>query len=196
MTHQYSAENHDWDLTLRAAWSLLMTGQVVKYLPTPGTIPEKQFSCFLGSMLLSFSSIESFSVSVAFSMPRVERFKSFDFERYRRAPQFWTKIEMICEAIPHPIDKSHGLFQIIRSMQNWRNLVTHSKPYGIGKTEIEVTTESIFKLHQPFRGQEYSHQVNLDNARKFYETAGDYVKLITELTGINPRAHATYQQVP
>ncbi len=27
MPHQYSGENHDWDLTLRAAWCLLIMGQ-------------------------------------------------------------------------------------------------------------------------------------------------------------------------
>jgi len=192
MPHQYSAENHDWDLTLRAAWSLLMSGQAVQHLPTPGSAAEKQFSCFLGSMVLSFSAIESFSASVAFSMPRVERFKSFDFERYRRTTQFWSKIEMLCEGIPYPIDKSQGLFQVIRVMQDWRNLVTHSRPYAIENTEIENTTDAPLKLHKSFHDQEYTRRVNLDNAKKFYLTAVKYTELITELTGINPRAMASY----
>jgi hypothetical protein len=161
MPHQYSSENHDWDLTLRAAWSLLMSGQAVKYLPTPGTVEEKEFSCFLGSMLLSFSAIESFSASVAFSMPRIERFRNFNFERYRRTMQFWNKIEMLCEAIPYTIDKSQGLFQFIRTMQEWRNLVTHSRPYEIKKTEIENTTDAPLSLHKPFLDQEYTWRVNM-----------------------------------
>ena len=192
MPHQYSAENHDWDLTLRAAWSLLMSGQAVEHLPTPGTEREKEFSCFLGSMLLSFSAIESFSASVAFSMPGVETFKHFDFERYRRTRHFWRKIEMLCESIPYTIDKSQGLFQVVRTMQDWRNLVTHSKPYKIDRTEVENTTDAPLKRHGPFRGHDYVRSVNLENAKKFYLTAVDYTKLLTELTGIEPHASATF----
>jgi hypothetical protein len=192
MPHQYSAENHDWDLTLRAAWSLLMSGQAIKYLPTPGTVAEKEFSCYLGSMLLSFSAIESFSASVAFTMAREERFRDFDFESYRKARQFWRKLEMICAAIPYTIDKSGGLFQMIRTMQDWRNLVTHSRPYEIETTEIENTTDAPLKLHEPFHHQEYTRRVNLEHAKKFYLTAVDYTKLITEITGIEPRATATF----
>lgn len=192
MPHQYSAENHDWDLTLRAAWSLLMSGQAVSYLPTPGTQREKEFSCFLGSMLLSFTAIESFSASVAFSMPRVEAFKHFNFEQYRRARHFWAKVELICAAVPYAIDKSQGLFQVMRTMQDWRNLVAHSRPYEIGPSEIENTTDAPLKLHKAFHNQEYTRRVNLENAKKFYLTAVDYTKLITKLTGIEPHASATF----
>jgi len=190
--HQYSAENHDWDLTLRAAWSLLISGQAVGHLPTPGTPREKEFSCFLGSMLLSFSAIESFSASIAFSMPQVENFKHFNFERYRRTRHFWNKLDMLCEVIPYTIDKSQGLFQDVRTMQDWRNLVTHSKPYKIERTEIENTTDAPLKLHTPFHGQDYARRVHLDNAKKFYLTAVDYTELLTRLTGIEPRATATF----
>lgn len=193
MPHLYSAENHDWDLTLRAAWSLLMSGQATKYLPTPGPQTEKEFSCFTGSMLLSFCSIESFSASIAFSMPREERFKDFQFELFRKIPRFWEKIELICEALNYSIDKSQGLFQIIKQMQDWRNLVTHASPYEIKQTEIANTTTESLKLHTPFHNKEYTRKVNLENAKRFYLAACDYVDLITKLSGIDPRASATYQ---
>jgi hypothetical protein len=192
MPHQYSAENHDWDLTLRAAWSLLISGQAVEYLPTPGTEAEKRFACYLGSMHLSFSAIESFLASVAFSMPREQRFSDFNFDRYRKTRQFWDKLEMICAAIPYKMDKSQGLFQVIRTMQDWRNLVVHSRPYEIAKIEIKDTTNAPLKLHEPFHGQEYTRRVNLEHAKKFYLAAVDLTKLITEQTGIEPHASATF----
>jgi hypothetical protein len=192
MPHVYSAENHDWDLTLKAAWSLLMTAQAVNHLPTPGPLSEKKFSACTGSMLLSFCAIESFSASVAFSMPRGERFKEFDFTRYKTTRSFWKKLQLLCDAIPHQIDRSQGLFQRIGEMQDWRNLVTHAAPYEIEKTNVENTTGEPNKLHAPFRAKQYVRRVNADNAKQFYRTALDYIDLIRELTGIEPRASATY----
>jgi hypothetical protein len=192
MPHEYSAENHDWDLTLRAAWSLLIAGQVPDQVQVPYSPNEKKFGCFTGSMLLSFCAIESFSASIAFSMPRESRFKDFDFSIYRQKRVFWEKIDMIFTAIPHPVDKSRGLFQAIGRMQDWRNLVTHSSPYEIAKTEIANTTGAPTKLHAPFRHKEYSRRVTLDDAKEFYATALAYVDLLRRLTGIDPRASATY----
>jgi hypothetical protein len=130
---EYFAENHDWDLTLRAAWSLLMLGQTQHNWREPISAREKEFSCLTGSMLLSFCAIESFSASIAFSMPREARFKNFDYDQYRKSSRFWTKIELIFGAIPYAVDKSRGLFQMVGQMQEWRNLVTHSSPYEIAK---------------------------------------------------------------
>jgi hypothetical protein len=190
MPHTYWAENHDWDLTLRASWSLLMLGQAADHLPTPSK--EKEFSCFTGSMLLSFCAIESFSASVAFSMPREERFKAFNFTRYRRTRSFWEKLRLLCDAIPYQIDRSEGLFLKIGEMQDWRNLVTHAAPYEIGKTSIANTTHEPLELHAPFHAKEYARRVNLGSAKKFYSTAFDYIALIQKLTGIEPHASATY----
>jgi hypothetical protein len=191
MSHNYSAENHDWDLTLRAAWSLVMMGQAAGHLPSGGNIKTREFASFTGSMLLSFCAIESFSASVAFSMPHEDRFKNFDFEKYHRTSRFWDKMEMLCNAIPYQIDKSQGLFQTIAEMQRWRNLVTHASPYRVEPTVIANTTDSP-RLHKPFHGREYTRRVNLENAKKFYECAFDYKELITQLTGIKPRAMAQY----
>ena len=192
MPREYSAQNHDWDLTLRAAWSLLMSGQAVNHLPTPGTPAEKEFSCYAGSMLLSFCAIESFSASIAFSMPNESRFKDFDFEKYRRTSRFWDKIELLCSAISYELDKSKGLFQVIGEMQDWRNLVTHASPYGIEKTFVADTTDAPRRLHTPFHKKEYTRRVELEHAKKFYLTACEYVDLITKISGIDPRASATY----
>jgi hypothetical protein len=192
MPHQYSAENHDWDLTLRAAWSLLMSGQAVNHLPTPGTPAEKEFSCYTGSMVLSFCAVESFSASIAFSMPKEQKFSNFDFDRYRRTFRFWDKVEQIFASIPYPVDRSQGLFQTINEMQEWRNLVAHSSPYEIETTTIQNTTDAPRRLHEPFYRKEYTRRVRLENAKQFYMTAINYIELLTSLTGINPRASATY----
>src|SRR4051812_23408848 len=108
---------------------------------------RETLASFSGSMLLSFCAIESFSASVAFSIPRDDRFKNFDFEKYRKLSRFWDKIELLFAAIPHPIDRSLGLFQKVGDMQDWRNLVTHASPYGIEKTSIPNTTTAPLKLH-------------------------------------------------
>ena len=192
MNHSYSAENHDWDLTLRAAWNLVMMGQAVSHLPTGGTTREREFASFMSSMLLSFCAIESFSASVAFSMPQGDRFSAFDFEKYNRTSRFWDKMEMLCGAIPYQLDKSKGLFQTIAEMQRWRNLVTHASPYRVEPTDIPNTTSAPRRLHKPLCGKEYTRKVNLENAKKFYECACNFVELITNLTGIEPRAMAQY----
>lgn len=94
MLHEYSAENHDWDLTLRAAFELFEVGRDMDQRPRTGNM-SMGFSAFTGSMLLSFSAIESFSASVAFSMPQTDKFKAFDFEAYRRERTFWGKLNML-----------------------------------------------------------------------------------------------------
>lgn len=185
---KYSAENHDWDLTLSAAGNLLMIGHALKDVPTTSTIRAQPFSCYVGSMLLSFSAIESFSASVAFSMPRVDRYRGFDYAKYRKASRFWVKIDMLCEAIEYVPDKSQGMFQFIGEMQNWRNLVTHSSPYRIEETTVANSTDASSKLHKPFHDKEYTRRVNLENATKFYLTAGEYIALLTKLSGMGPRA--------
>lgn len=192
MSHQYYAENHDWDLTLRGAWSLCMIAQTAEHLPTGGNLRERQFSSYLGSMLLSFCAIESFSASVAFSMPGTERFQDFDFDRYTRCSRFWDKLELLCSAAGYKIDKSSGLFQQIAEMQGWRNLVTHASPYRIGSTPVRDTTYAPRKLHAPFHARDYPNQVNLKNAKKFYHAAFEYIDLIKGLTDIDPRATAQY----
>jgi hypothetical protein len=192
MPHQYSAENHDWDLTLRAAWALAVAGQVQDQVETPYSSREKQFACFTGSMLLSFCAVESFSASIAFAMPKTGRFNDFDFEQYRRKRAFWDRIQQIFEAIPYTIDRSRGLFQKISQMQDWRNLVTHSTPYEIAKTEIADTTTAPTKLHVPLRHKQFSRRVKLENAQEFYRTSLAYIALLKDLTGLEPRASATF----
>lgn len=190
--HQYSAENHDWDLTLRAAWCLLMSGQSVNHLPHVVTPKENEFSCYTGSMVLSFCAIESLSASIAFSMPKETKFSTFEFEKYRRTFRFWDKIEQIFAAVPYTIDKSQGLFQTINEMQEWRNLVAHSSPYEIERTIVPNTMDAPLKLHEPFHRREYTRRVSLENAKKFYLTAVEYVDLLVSLTGIDPRASSTF----
>lgn len=83
LLYEYSAQNHDWDLTLHAAAELIKAGLIADKQPRAGTL-SMGFSFFTGGMVLSFAAIESFSASVAFSMPSHERFSDFDFLRFAR----------------------------------------------------------------------------------------------------------------
>lgn len=192
MPYKYSAQHHDWDLTLQASFETLEVAQLFSRQSERAT-PYTVFSLFTSSMLLSFCAIESFSASVAFSMPAIDRFKCFGFEDYRKSRRFWDKVEMLCGAIGVVVDKSEGLFQVIGEMQIWRNLVTHSVPYEIGEVTIENTTIEPRQLHRAYRDKEYVRSVDEANARKFYSTATQYVELISAESGINPRATNTYR---
>lgn len=192
MIYEYSAQNHDWDLTLHAAAELIKVGLVADKKPRAGSL-SMGFSFFTGGMVLSFAAIESFSASVAFSMPSHERFSKFDFQRYRSARRFWDKMEMLMSAADIEIDKSNGLFQHIGQMQEWRNLVTHASPYEIGPTAIEDTIGAPGKLHEKKKRLEYTRMADAENAKKFYQAALDFINLVTGQTCIDPRASAIFR---
>lgn len=191
MGHIYSAENHDWDLTLRAAHDLFQIGSAMDRHPRKGSM-SMGFSALTGSMLLSFSSIESFSASVAFCMPKVEKFAHFDFEKYRRTRQFWSKLELLFSETGQEMDKSKGLFQTVSDMQRWRNLVTHASPYRIEETEVENTTTAPGKLHKSGHVKEYTRLVDVKNAARFYKAAFEYIEYLKAGSGLEPRAMAAY----
>lgn len=151
------------------------------------------FSAFTGSMLLSFSSIESFSASVAFVMPQTDEFKDFDFEAYRRERTFWGKLGLLFAATSQTVDQSKGLFQTIVEMQRWRNLVTHASPYRIENVEIENTTTAVGRVHKPKHIKEYTRCVDLQTASKFYQTAFDYIEYLKAGSGLEPRAQAVFK---
>jgi len=192
LSYEYSAQNHDWDLTLHAAAELIKTGLIMDERLRTGTL-SMGFSFFTGGMVLSFAAIESFSASVAFCMASDARFSGFDFQRYRKAGRFWEKMEMLMSAAGIAVDKGSGMFHHIGQMQVWRNLVTHASPYEIEPTEIPNTVEAPLKLHQKNRHREYAGMADAKNAKKFYETAFAYIDLVKQRTGLDPRAMATYK---
>lgn len=192
MSYEYSAQNHDWDLTLHAAAELIKTGLIMDRRPMTGTL-SMGFSFFIGGMVLSFAAIESFSASVAFCMASDARFPGFDFQRYRKAGRFWEKMEMLMSAAGIAVDKGSGLFQHIGQMQDWRNLVAHASPYEIEATEIPNSVEAPRKLHQKRRHLEYTGMSDAKHAKMFYETAFTYIELIKKHTGLEPRAMASYK---
>lgn len=192
MSYEYSAQNHDWDLTLHAAAELIKAGLIADKRPRTGNM-LMGFAFFTGGMVLSVAAIESFSASVAFSMPSNERFAVFDFQRYRIARRFWDKMDMLMSAAGIEIDRSNGMFQRIGQMQEWRDLVTHASPYEIEPTEIENTTGAPGKLHQKKRHLEYTRMADPENAKRLYNTALAYIELVKERTGVDPRASATYK---
>ncbi|MFH1805231.1 MAG: hypothetical protein ABID63_10135 [Pseudomonadota bacterium] len=169
-----------------------MLAQAIKQIKDKDT-PVREFACLTGSMILLFSAIESYSTSVAFSLPKIDRFKSFDYDSYRQKRTFWEKLELLCDAVPIKVDKSEGLFQQIEKMRLWRNLVTHSSPYEIEPTKIENTVNETRKLHYPQRHKNYPQVTNLGNAKLYYNAAYDFIMIIKDKTGIEPRAKATYK---
>lgn len=194
MAWEYSAQNHDWDMTLYAAAELIKTGFIADKRPRTGNM-SMGFSFFTGGMLLSFAAIESFSASVAFMMPSTTGYESFDFKSYQSARRFWDKMGMLCEAAGIVADKSQGLFQRIEQMQQWRNLVTHAQPFEIEPTVIQSTTKEPSKLHKKHHRKDYIRSVSAEAAKSHYKTAVEFIDLIQEKTGIEPRASASYKNL-
>ncbi|MBN6729305.1 hypothetical protein [Burkholderia multivorans] len=192
MSYEYSAQNHDWDLTLYAAAELIKAGIEMDKRPKTGNM-SMGFSFFTGGMVLSFAAIESFSASVAFCMASDNRFAGFDFQRYRTARRFWDKMELLMSAAGIEVDKGSGLFQHIGQMQEWRNLVTHASPYEVEPTEIPDTVQAPHKLHQKKKHLDYARMAEPDHAKKFYETAVAYIELVKQRTDLDPRAFASYK---
>jgi hypothetical protein len=155
---------------------------------------ELQFSCYSGSMLLSFCAVESFMNSIAFLMSRDQKYKEFIYPEYDQLKHFWDRMGMVCKVIGIAIDKSSGIFQVIDQMRGWRNSLVHSSPYSIEITEI-VSTKHSRKLHRKYEYREYSKSVRLERAKKFYLTTGDLIKQIQKVAGFNPRAMCSYKQV-
>lgn len=195
MQYEYSAENHDWDLTLRAAWNLGNSTLAAQASNKDMNNSEQIFSYATGSMLLSFCAIESFTNSIAFLMDGEDRFKHFSYEDYRKSRWFWSKVESVCSALDYKIDKSAGLFDRLTKMQNWRNSLVHSSSYEIEETLISDTKKDTQKLHMPFWNKEYARIVNAENTKLYYETACEYIALIKSLSGLNPQARCTYKGV-
>ncbi len=189
--HTYSAENHDWDLVLSFAHELLMLGQMLEETKFQKS-SKNYFSCYTGSMILSFSAIESFSASVAFSLPEADGTSEFDFENYRSTYEFVPRINMLCGSIGIDVDWSQGLFHKIKRMQKWRNLVSHSKPYRIDPTIIRNTTSDPSRVHRKEFSKQFSREVTRDNAKLYYSTAFDYIDIVKENSGLDPRTHVSY----
>jgi hypothetical protein len=191
VSYVYSAQNHDWDLTLHAASELISAGIYMDQKPREGTL-SMGFSYLTGGMVLSFAAIESFAASVAFCMASDTRYSGFDFESYRKTFRFDAKMKMLMEAAGIEVDWGHGLFQRIATMQRWRNLVTHATPYQITPTQIDDPLHSPALHTAKHQALEYARSCDIETARDFYTTAFDFINLVTEKTGINPRASATY----
>lgn len=194
MPYEYSAQNHDWDLTLRAAQDLVQAGMYMDQKPREGTL-SMGFSFFTGGMVLAFAAIESFSASVAFCMDSDQRYPNFSFQDYRNAPVFWDKMNMLMGAAGITVDKGTGLFQRIATMQKWRNLVTHATPYEIETTQIDDPMDARGLHKQKHKNLEYARSSDAATAKEFYTTAFDYIKLVKDKTGIDPLASATYKAV-
>ncbi len=186
MPYEYHAENHDWQYIVMAAQNLLMAGQALSKDKT------LEFSCFTGSMLLSFCAIESFTNSIAFTLPRVEKYKNFSYEKYDAMNGFWDRIKCVCKTVTITANKSLEPFKTIKAMHEWRRSLVHTKPYRVETTNIQVPSQST-ELHTEFREKEYVKLVNTENAKAFYATAYDFIELLKNASGLNPRAMCSYK---
>lgn len=191
MSYVYSAQNHDWDLTLHAASELIKAGIYMDQKPREGTL-SMGFSYLTGGMVLSFAAIESFSASVAFCMASDPRYLDFDFDAYRKTFRFDAKMKTLMKAADIEVDWGSGLFQRIATMQRWRNLVTHATPYQITPTQIDAPSYSPALHTAKHHALEYARSCDIETAREFYAAAFDFIKLVKDKTGINPCASATY----
>lgn len=194
MAWEYSAQNHDWDMTLYAATQLIKAGLVADKQARTGNV-SMGFSFFTGGMVMTFCALESFSASVAFMMPSTPGYESFDFKKYQAARRFWDKMTLLCSAAGIAVDKSQGLFQRIEQMQQWRNLVTHAQPYQIEPTIIKATTKEPGKLHKRYHRKDYIRSVDAETAKLFNETAIEFIDLVKGKTGIDPRASVSYKNL-
>lgn len=191
MPYEYSAEHHDWNMTLRSAGELYGVSVDPRMLGNG----VKLFALLTGSMVLSFAAIESFSASVAFCMATDPRYPGFDFDRYRKTFRFDEKMKMLMEPAGIKVDWGSGLFQRIATMQQWRNLVTHASPYEIESTPIDDPMDSRTLHTAKHRRLEYARSCDTKTAKDFYVTAVEYIELVRKQTGINPVASATYKPV-
>lgn len=185
-----SGENHDWDLTLLAAFQLLESGSVLDKREPTGTL-SMGFAHFTGSMILSFAAIESYSASIAFSLSRDAKYAKFDYENYRKTFRFKDKLDLIFEATGQEIDWSQGLFQRIKEMQGWRNLVVHSSPSAFDGATENITSKPK-KASDTGIGRTFLDRTELESATAFYDTARQYIDTLEKLTNIKPTTHVVF----
>ncbi|MGH7205763.1 MAG: hypothetical protein ACREI2_06095 [Nitrospiraceae bacterium] len=192
MPFEYYAENHDWDLTVRASWNLLMSAQAVKRAKDFKQKNEQEFSFLTGAMLLSFCAVESYITSVAFSMSRDERYKGFNYRQYKRQNKVWDKIQMVCNALRIRADQSSEPFKTIEAMRKWRNSLVHASPYSIETVQI-VQTKDSRELHDRLKDQPYTATVRIEEAKSFYDATIQLIDLVKKASGLDPRAMCSYK---
>lgn len=192
MPFEYYAENHDWDLTVRASWNLLMSAQAVKRAKDFEQKNEQEFSFLTGAMLLSFCAVESYITSVAFSMSRDERYKGFNYRQYKRQNKFWDKIQMVCNALGINADQSSEPFKTIEAMRKWRNSLVHASPYSIETVQI-VQTKDSRELHDKLKDHPYTATVRIEEAKSFYDATIQLIDLVKKASGLDPRAMCSYK---
>jgi hypothetical protein len=184
--YDYRGENHDWDMTLASAGTLLAVGEA------PGTDKRVEFATLTASMLLSLTAVESFTNSVAFLLPEKRPDLAFNHRRYKALRGFWPKVNKICSAASIKVSEEQSIFEVLAEAHRWRNLLVHTEPYSVTAIAIENTRSAIEALHGPHRNKEYTRSVTPLNARRFFEAAKNYVSLIMDATQVEPRASATY----
>lgn len=194
MPYEYTAENHDWDMTLRASWRLLISAQALARAKNVKDKNELEFSFLTGGMLLAFCAIESFVTSIAFTMARDKRYSGFDYRLYKRQKNFWDKIEMVCTALKLAVERSAEPFKTIEAMRIWRNSLVHASPYSVETVLILETTDSK-ELHDELKVQPYTKAVQIEEAKAFYGAAFQLIDLVKTASGFDPRAMCSYRAI-
>lgn len=190
MSWEYYFENHDWDMTLKAAATLVQLGNA----QPKGDDRTIEFSCHTGGMLLSFSSIESFTNSVAFCLARAAGDDSFDYQRYLKQRSFWGRVDAICDHLKIPADRSVEPFGTIDEMREWRNALVHTSPFALEPMLVEAP-DKIPPLEPKLVRLDYAREVERERANAFYKATYDFIELVSSTSGIEPKAHVTYRHV-
>lgn len=176
---EYSAQNHNWGMTLHFAHRLLFLGQSKKVESFMKASCKEQGlngsafneSALVGSMLLSIFAIESITTSVAFEILEND-FNNFDKNRGIK-----DRIKALFKKINTTINFSEEPFKTIKEMQDWRNSIAHFKPYKISSTTINQI-EEVSNLHAKYTKNDYLNFISEENAKHFYTTAYNYIELL------------------
>lgn len=184
--YSYRGENHDWDMTLGSARTMLDLAQ------KSADEPSVEFAAQTSSMLLSITSVESFTNSFAFALPQGRPQALFSYRKYLSLRGFWPRINAVCRAAGISPKVESEPFDILKEAHDWRNFMIHTEPYSVSSPAIENTGTAVHQLHAPNKIKEYPGRVNQSNAERYFHAAKLYVDSLISATGIEPRAIASY----
>jgi hypothetical protein len=176
---KFSADHHDWDMTLSSAKALLELGK---------NQDNHSFACFTGSMVLSVAALESFLNSLGYSEGIEANWPEFE-----RAPII-DKMKNLGAKLGISVDAGLPPYQIIAEAIRWRNNLMHSKPVSVRNIEIE-NMEDVRKITNNEFKNKYEFQVSEENAIRFYSSICKVLIKFEEAGGDFPDTGNTYSNI-
>lgn len=182
---KYSSENHNWDLTIQASSNLMAISRIIE------SNKSYSFSTYTGSMFLAVAGLESFLNSMAYFIDE----KDFCYDSFER-DTIEQKLNFFMNKFNIKVNKGTRPYQTIKEAIKWRNSLSHSKTIYVEETEICNGTD-IRKLPEKClstrKYEPYEKSVNKENADRFNRDIIEVIRKIIEISGINPRAQASYK---